>query len=350
MIHDQAQRSVALGHHSIGLAEDVFIIAEAGVNHDGELAVAHELIDVAVECGANAVKFQTFRPEALVSQTAGTTPYQQAAGFDSSQSEMLAKLTLPESAWRELRSHCDDEGITFLSTPFDYQSAELLAELGVPGMKLGSGELTNLPYLAAVADFGIPLILSTGMASREEIAQALEATRNSPLTFLLHCVSAYPAPLADANLRAIPAMREEFGVEVGWSDHTEGSVTAVAATALGATILEKHITTDRTRRGPDHAASLEKAEFAAYVRDVRDVSLALGDGVKRRMPSETANAHLVRRSYHAAKDLPVGTVIGADDVAILRPEGGLHPGAQVVGRTVSKAVAAGSPLREDDLA
>ncbi len=341
---------MVFGSHRIGPSEEIFIIAEAGVNHDGDVAVAHELIDLAADTGANAVKFQTFKPEALVTGSADTTPYQKAAGFSESQSEMLARLTLPESAWSELRDHSTERGITFLSTPFDYDSALMLAELGVPGLKIGSGELTNTPYLAAIAEFGIPMIVSTGMGTREEIAAALEATANAPATVLLHCVSAYPAPLAEANLRAIPALRKEFGVEVGWSDHTPGSVTAIAATALGSTLLEKHITMDKTRRGPDHSASLERAEFTDYVRLVREVHFAVGDGNKRRMPSEEANAALVRRSFHAVREIPAGATITADDVAILRPEGGLSPSALVIGRQTKRAIVAGSPVTAGDLA
>ncbi|MGN7249511.1 N-acetylneuraminate synthase family protein [Arthrobacter sp. SAFR-014] len=349
MTHDPYSAPVTFGSHRIGPEEDIFIIAEAGVNHDGDVAVAHELIDLAADTGANAVKFQTFKPEALVTGSADTTPYQKKAGFAESQSEMLARLTLPESAWSELRDHCTDRGITFLSTPFDYDSAKMLAELGVPGLKIGSGELTNTPYLSAIAEFGIPMIVSTGMGTLSEIAAALEATAAAPATVLLHCVSAYPAPLEEANLRAIPALRNEFGVEVGWSDHTPGSVTAVAATALGSTLLEKHITTDKTRNGPDHSASLEKAEFADYVRAVRDAHASLGDGRKRRMPSEEANAALVRRSYHAVRDMAAGSVVSAADVAILRPEGGLTPSSLVIGQKTSRAVSAGSPLTAEDL-
>lgn len=342
-------RSVEFGSHRIGADHDVFIIAEAGVNHDGDIAVAHELIDFAADTGANAVKFQTFRPEALVTAAAATTPYQQKAGFSESQSEMLARLTLPGSAWKELRQHCEERGITFLSTPFDLESAHMLAGIGVPGLKIGSGELTNTPFLAAVADLGVPLILSTGMGSGDEVEQALEATAAAPDTVLLHCVSAYPAPLDDANLLAIASMRRKFDTEVGWSDHTPGSLTAIAATAIGATLLEKHITTDRTRNGPDHAASLERAEFQEYVSAVRQTTAALGDGNKRRMPSEEDNAVLVRRSYHVVRPVSAGDALSPDDVAVLRPEGGLAPSADVVNRIAAHDLAPGSPLLPADL-
>ncbi|WP_082057052.1 N-acetylneuraminate synthase family protein [Psychromicrobium lacuslunae] len=350
MTHETPSESVSFGPHRIGAQEEIFIIAEAGVNHDGDVAVAHELIDIAADTGANAVKFQTFKADALVTGTADTTPYQKEAGFAESQSEMLTRLTLPDSAWVELRDHCEQRGITFLSTPFDFESARMLAEIGVPGLKIGSGELTNTPFLSAVAEFGIPMIVSTGMGTREEIAAALKATEAAPATVLLHCVSAYPAPLEEANLRAIPALREEFGVEVGWSDHTPGALTAIAATALGSTLLEKHITTDKTRNGPDHSASLERDEFAEYVRSVRQAHSALGDGKKRRMPSEEANAPLVRRSYQVVRPVTAGAVLQAADVAILRPEGGLAPSAQVIGRRAVRDIQAGAPLLAEDLA
>ncbi|GAB3532820.1 N-acetylneuraminate synthase [Arthrobacter tecti] len=336
--------SIKFGHHSLGLNEDVFIIAEAGVNHDGDVAIAHQLIDIAADTGANAVKFQTFRPAALVTAGAATTPYQKKAGFSESQSEMLTRLTLPDAAWEELKQHCDERAITFLSTPFDVASAEMLARIGVPGLKIGSGELTNVPFLRTIAELGIPLIVSTGMGSVDEIHEALEATANAPATVLLHCVSAYPAPLGEANLLAIPAMRREFRTEIGWSDHTPGAVTAIAATALGATLLEKHITTDRERNGPDHRASLEAAQFADYVSDVRAAKESLGDGRKRRMPSEEDNAHLVRRSYHTVRSIPQGAVITEEDVAVLRPEGGMKPSAQVVGAVAVRDLPAGFPV------
>ncbi|WP_246669928.1 N-acetylneuraminate synthase family protein [Arthrobacter zhaoguopingii] len=345
----QIPAPVQFGMHRIGADEEVFVIAEAGVNHDGDLGVAHELIDLAAEAGANAVKFQTFRPSALVSASAATTPYQKNAGFAQYQSEMLAALTLPDSAWTELHAHCTERSITFLSSPFDLESAQLLAGVGVPGLKIGSGELTNTPFLRAVSDLGAPLIVSTGMASLEEIERALEATAAAPSTVLLHCVSAYPAPAAEANLAAIPAMAAQFGVQVGWSDHTLGAVASIAAVALGATLLEKHITTDKSRTGPDHAASLDPGEFHDYVAAIRATSASLGDGFKRRMPSEEENARLVRRSLHAAQPIAAGAVITEEDLVILRPEGGLAPSEVIVGAVAARAVAAGSPITADDL-
>ncbi|NHC14604.1 N-acetylneuraminate synthase family protein [Motilibacter deserti] len=327
-----------------------YVIAEAGVNHDGDLGVAHELIDVAVAAGADAVKFQTFDPDALVAAGADVTPYQRRSGVTTGQRDMLAALALPATAWSELAKHAEQVGISFLSSPFDAASARLLVDLGVGMLKVGSGELTNLPFLAELATAGLPLLLSTGMATEDEVADALAAVGTAVPVSLLHCVSAYPAPFEDANLRVIPRMQERFGVPVGWSDHTEGTVTAVAAVALGASLLEKHITTDRTRTGPDHAASMEPAVFTQYVADVRAAAGSLGDGQKRRMPSEQANAPLVRRSWHAAVDLAPGAVLSASDVVALRPETGIPPTMSLVGRQVARPVPAGQPVRPEDLA
>lgn len=328
---------------------DVVVIAEGGVNHDGDPELAHRLVDVAADAGADVVKFQTFDPARLVSVAADTTPYQRARGAAEGQRALLEALTLPTSVWAELRDHALERGLTFLSTPFDLGSAELLVELGVPALKVSSGELTNTPFLRALASYGVPLLVSTGMGSADEVAAAVEACAAAPGTVLFHCVSAYPAPLDQCNLRAIPALADAHGLPVGWSDHTIGTTSALGAVALGASLLEKHVTTDRTRPGPDHAASLEPDELTAYVDACRGLARALGDGVKRRVPAEEENAPLVRRSWHAARDLAAGSVITPDDVVLLRPEGGAAPSLDVVGRTVSAAVAAGAPLHPDDL-
>ena len=328
---------------------EVVVIAEGGVNHDGDPQVAHRLVDVAADAGADVVKFQTFDPARLVSATAGTTPYQRAAGAAQGQRDLLAALTLPTSVWAELRDHATQRGLTFLSTPFDLGSAELLVGLGVPALKVSSGELTNTPFLRALAGFGVPLLVSTGMGTAAEVADAVAACAAAPGTVLFHCVSAYPAPVEQCNLRAIPALAAAHGVPVGWSDHTTGVESALGAVALGAAVLEKHVTTDRTRSGPDHAASLEPDELARYVASCRALARALGDGVKRRVPAEEENAPLVRRSWHAARDLPAGSVLVEADVVLLRPEGGAAPGTDVVGRRLVAAVAAGEPVRPADL-
>ncbi|KQY50245.1 MULTISPECIES: N-acetylneuraminate synthase family protein [unclassified Nocardioides] len=330
-------------------ADRLTVIAEAGVNHNGDEALAHELIDVAARSGADAVKFQTFDPALLVSSHAQTTPYQRDRGGAEDQAGLLAALTLPAEAWERLRDHAEGEGLTFLSTPFDLDSARLLADLGVAAIKTSSGELTNTPFLRALAELGLPLLVSTGMGDEAEVAAALEATSAAPSVTLLHCVSAYPAPIDEANLRVIPALAAKHGVPVGWSDHTLGLTSAVAAVALGATVLEKHVTTDRTLPGPDHAASLEPDELTDYVTAVRDAFASLGDGVKRRMPAEVENATLVRRSWHAARDLPSGHTLVPDDAVTLRPEHGLAPSTAVVGARVIRPVRAGDPITAADV-
>ncbi|HEX2163260.1 MAG TPA: N-acetylneuraminate synthase family protein [Thermoanaerobaculia bacterium] len=339
---------IAVGARRVGPGEPCLVIAEAGVNHDGDPALAHRLVDVAAAAGADAVKFQTFRPEGLVSDEAAAAPYQRRSGAVS-QREMLARLTLPESAWAELAAHAGERGLLFLSTAFDLASLDLLLAVGVSALKAPSGELDNLPFLAELARRGLPLLVSTGMGTLDEVAAAVDAAAAAPGLALLHCVTAYPAPVEESNLLAIPAMAGRFGVPVGWSDHTEGSVTAVAAVALGAAVLEKHFTTDRRRPGPDHAASAEPDELAAYVAAVRAAEASLGDGIKRPVPSERENLRFARRSHHAARELAPGETIAAADVALLRPADGLPPAAKVVGRVVARPVAAGRPLCAEDL-
>ena len=326
-----------------------FVIAEAGVNHDGDVQVAHRLVDVAADSGADAVKFQTFDPATLVAVDARTTPYQQRAGSELTQSQLLEALTLPQEAWRELDAHARERGLIFFSTPFDLGSAEMLVRLGVPLLKIASGELTNLPFLDAVADLGLPLMISTGMGDLAEVDAAVAVASKKVEVALFHCVSAYPAPIDECNLRAIPAMQGRYDVPVGWSDHSLGNTTAVAAAALGARLFEKHFTLDSAAPGPDHAASLEPDQLGAYVRAIRETVLALGDGVKRRVPSEQENAPLVRRSWHAGCDLPAGTVIDDEHLVALRPETGISVAVDVVGRRTARPVAAGQPLGHDDL-
>lgn len=331
------------------ITHQVKVIAEAGVNHDGDERLAHELIDIAVAAGADAVKFQTFDPDALTSAHADATPYQRERDGSADQRSMLRRLMLPSDAWTRLRDHCNQAGIEFLSTPFDLSSARMLVDLGVGALKLSSGELTNTPFLAEVAGMGVPLLVSTGMGDAAEVADAVAACSDAPALTLLHCVSAYPAPLGEANLRVIPAMAAAHRCPVGWSDHTLGMTTAIAAVALGATVLEKHFTSDPTRPGPDHAASLDPAALGDYVRAVRDCAASLGDGVKRPMPSEAENAPLVRRSWHATRDLKVGDVLAPDDVTAMRPALGISPAVPVVGGRMTADVAAGAPIRPTDL-
>ena len=340
-----------MAEHEIGV-DGVFVIAEAGVNHDGDVEVAHRLIDAAADAGAGAVKFQTFVPDALASPSAPTAAYQRARDGGDDQRSMLVRLALPTDAWASLQAHARDRRVVFLSTPFDRASAELLDRLDVPAFKVGSGELTNLPFLALLARTGRPLIVSTGMATMVEVAAAVDAIRATGYRqlALLHCVSSYPAAPADANLAAIRMMREAFGVQTGWSDHTPGTELPVAATALGAVIIEKHLTLDRSRRGPDHAMSLEPPEFAAMVRAIRATEQALGGGAKVPAAAELEIAAVARRSLHWTQDLPLGTTIEARHLVAQRPGTGLSPARTVdfVGRHTTRMVTAGAMVSEAD--
>ncbi|MFL6099150.1 MAG: N-acetylneuraminate synthase family protein, partial [Actinomycetales bacterium] len=286
---------------------------------------------------------------ALVSETARTAAYQAASTGVQTQRELLEQYVLPDSAWPELRDHATARRIEFMSTAFDLASLDLVCRLGVHALKLGSGELTNRPLLTEVARRGLPVICSTGMATEAEVADAVGWLAGVPGLLLMHCVSSYPAPVEQANLRALVTLRERFDRPVGWSDHTLGSVTAVAAVALGATALEKHVTLDRSRSGPDHAASADRDGFASYVEQVRQAFAALGDGVKAPVPAEAANAPLVRRSWHAARDLGPGERLTTDDVALLRPASGLAPSVDLVGRELARPVRRGEPLLAADL-
>ena len=332
--------------------DSVFVIAEAGVNHDGDVDVAHRLIDAAADAGASAVKFQTFVPEALASAGAPTAAYQRERDGADDQRAMLERLALPTEAWAALQAHARERGIVFLSTPFDEASADLLDQLDVPAFKVGSGELTNLPFLSVLARRGRPLIVSTGMATMVEVAAAVDAIRatGERQLALLHCVSSYPAAPDDANLAAMATMREAFGLQTGWSDHTPGIELPVAATALGAAIIEKHLTLDRDRHGPDHAMSMEPEEFAAMVAAIRSTSRAVGDGDKVPTDAEREIASVARRSLHWTRDLPAGTTIEAGHLTAQRPGTGLSPARTVdlVGRRTTRAVTAGALVLAED--
>ncbi|AIE86637.1 N-acetylneuraminate synthase [Fimbriimonas ginsengisoli] len=334
------------------LPSHCLFIAEAGVNHNGDLALAVELIDAAKAAGADAVKFQSFKTDQLVTRSAAKADYQKrSTDAEESQFEMVRRLELSEEAHEQLIQRCKDVGIQFMSTPFDEESAAMLARLGVPCYKLPSGEVTNLPFLRHVAGYGVPIILSTGMSTLAEVDQAVQAileTGNDRLA-LLHCVSNYPADPADVNLRAMHTMDTAFGLPVGYSDHTTGFEVTLAAVALGARIIEKHFTLDRNLPGPDHKASLEPDEIAAAVRGVRVVESALGTGRKVPAASEANTASVARRSLVAARDLPAGTRLSEADIAILRPGTGLPPAMlpHLVGMTLSHPVSAGDLFRLD---
>lgn len=333
----------------IGDNQPSFIIAEAGVNHNGDLNLAHQFIDVAVECGADAVKFQTFNADQLVTRAAPKATYQLATtDAGESQFEMLRRLELDAEAHNALIEHCHDKHITFLSTPFDETSADLLETLGIPAFKIPSGEITNLSYLTHLAKKSKPMIVSTGMAYLGEVETAvrtIETAGNHALA-LLQCVSNYPANPADINLRSMHTMQLAFNVPVGYSDHTPGIEVSLAAIALGACIIEKHFTLDRNLPGPDHQASAEPAEFAALVRGIRFVESALGNGRKQPAASEANTAAVARKSLVAACDIPVGATLTETMIQIKRPGTGLPPVMRefLIGRIVRNKISAGTLL------
>jgi N-acetylneuraminate synthase len=347
-------KTVEFAGRKVGTGQPCFIIAEAGVNHNGDVALAERLVDAAVRAGADAVKFQTFEAERLISAAAPKAEYQLRAGDPrESQLDMVRRLELSPEEYRQLAAYCERRRILFLSTPFDRKSVDLLVELGVPALKVGSGEITHWPFLEHVARSGLPIILSTGMAHLGEVDEAVRVVQsagNGELA-LLHCVSNYPADPEDANLRAMRTMAVAFQLPVGYSDHTLGIEVSLAAVALGACIIEKHFTLDRDLPGPDHRASLEPRELAALVRGIRIVESALGHGLKCPAPSEANTTAVARRSLVAAQDIPTGTTLTAGMVAIKRPGTGLPASflPHVVGRTVRVEVLAGSLLRFDML-
>ena len=344
---------VEIGGRGIGDGAPPFLIAEVGVNHNGSPETALRLVDAAAVAGADAVKFQTFSAEALATARAPLAEYQRRGSASGSQLEMLRALELPREALRAARDRAVELAITFLSTPFDLPSVQLLADLGVPAYKVGSGDLTNLILLRAVAARRRPLIVSTGMATLAEVEAAVAAVRaaGDPPLILLHCTSAYPAAAADANLRAMATLRERFGVPVGYSDHTLGVATAIAAVALGAAVVEKHLTLDRSLSGPDHAASLEPAEFAEMAAGLRDAHAALGDGRKEPRSGEADTTLASRRSLVAARAVKAGAPIAAGDIDARRPAGGISPMRldEVVGRRAARDLVPGAQLHAKDL-
>lgn len=308
----------------------VFIIAEAGVNHNGSLDLAKELVDVAAEAGADAVKFQTFKADKLVSKRAQKAEYQkQTTSVAESQYEMIKKLELDESAHRELIRHCKEKQIMFLSTPFDHDSIELLSNLGIPIFKIPSGEITNLPYLRHIGRLGKEVILSTGMADLGEIEDALDVLIQAGVPkekiTVLHATTEYPCPIEEVNLRAMLTIRAAFGVKVGYSDHTQGIEVPIAAAAIGACVIEKHFTLDRTMEGPDHKASLEPKELRAMVQSIRHITQAMGDGLKKASKSEAKNMVIARKSIVAAHAIKTGEVFSADNITVKRHGNGICP-------------------------
>ena len=311
-------------------ANKVFIIAEAGVNHNGSIELAYKLIDIAVEAGADAVKFQTFKAENLVTKSADKADYQKQTTDESeSQFEMIKKLELDFDIHKKLINYCKEKDIMFLSTPFDHESIDLLNELQLQIFKIPSGEITNLPYLRHIGLLNKKVFLSTGMSNLQEVGDALTVLINSGTLkeniTVLHANTMYPTPMEDVNLNAMQTIHKEFGVAVGYSDHTLGIEVDIAAVAMGASIIEKHFTLDKAMDGPDHKASLEPDELKAMVSAIRNIEKALGDGVKRPSKSEQPNIVVVRKSIVATKFIKKGDMFTEDNLAAKRPGTGISP-------------------------
>ena len=308
----------------------VFIIAEAGVNHNGSLELAKKLVDAAAGAGADAVKFQTFKANNLVSKSAHKAEYQkQTTAADETQHAMLAKLELDDAAHRAIIEHCKGRQILFLSTPFDIESADMLEGLGMSIYKIPSGEITNLPYLRHISRLGKEIILPTGMSDLQEVENALgvlesEGAPRSKIT-ILHATTEYPCPMEDVNLKAMLTIQKAFGVKVGYSDHTSGIDVPIAAVALGACVIEKHFTLDRAMDGPDHKASLNPDELKAMVSAIRNIEQALGDGLKRPSPSELKNIPIARKSLVAICDIKKGDLFSEKNLGAKRPGHGISP-------------------------
>lgn len=320
------------------------VIAEAGVNHNGSLDMAKKLALAAKKSGADFIKFQTFKAENLVNRNTEQAEYQKknTGKTDESQFEMLKRLELSYQNFIELKQYCDLIGIKFLSSPFDIESIKFLSELGMEYMKIPSGEITNLPYLRAVAASKLPIIMSTGMCSMEDIEFALRTLKDngvetSQIT-LLHCNTEYPTPFKDVNLNAMKTLEQTFGIPVGYSDHTKGIEVAVAAVALGAKVIEKHFTLDKTLPGPDHIASLEPKELKAMVTSIRNIEEALGEGAKVVTDSEKKNINIARKSIVAAKDIKKGETFTEENLTTKRPGNGISPKLwdTVVGRIAER--------------
>jgi len=321
----------------------VFIIAEAGVNHNGSIELAFKLIDAAVEAGVDAVKFQTFKAENLVSKNTQKAEYQkQTTNPLESQLDMLKKLELDVDVHKKLIKYCNAKGIMFLSSPFDHESIDLLNELGLKIYKIPSGEITNLPYLRRIGSLAKQVILSTGVSTLKEVGDALailvdSGTKKENIT-VLHANTMYPTPMEDVNLNAMLTIQKEFGVAVGYSDHTLGIEVDIAAVAMGASCLEKHFTLDKTMDGPDHKASLEPEELKAMVGAIRNIEKALGSSEKKPSPSESVNIKVVRKSIFANQNIKKGDLLTDKNIAVKRPGGGISPMQwdEVIGTISSK--------------
>lgn len=319
----------------------VFIIAEAGDNHNGKFDLALQLVDKAVEAGADCVKFQTFVTEEMMSTTAQKADYQkEQTDNDENQFDMVKKLELTFDDFRKIKAYCEEKGIMFLSTPFDTLSVDFLESMEIPFWKIPSGEINNLPYLIKIAKTGKDVILSTGMSTVEEIGEAINILKEhgAGKITLLHCNTEYPTPFEDVNLLAMNALKEQFQVEVGYSDHTLGIEVAIAAVAMGASVIEKHFTLDKTMEGPDHQASLEPEELKIMIQSIRNIEKSLGDGKKKPSDSEKKNIIIARKSIVARRAIAEGEVFAEENLAIKRPGDGMSPmhWFDVIGKTATK--------------
>jgi N-acetylneuraminate synthase/N,N'-diacetyllegionaminate synthase len=346
--------SLEIGARRLGPGNPVFVIAEAGVNHNGDLARAIELVDVARAAGADAVKFQLYRVEEQVSGATHTAAYQRERTGSDDMKAMAASYELPWEAHREIAAHCREVGIAYLASCFDPRAVEFLLELGAESIKIASGEITNDPLLECAAATDRPILLSTGMSSLDEVARAVERIRRygDGGVALFQCVSSYPADPATINLRAMVTMGEALGTPYGYSDHTEGHAVAAAAVGLGACMVEKHFTTDRTLVGPDHAMSLDPAELTAFVRAVRDATAALGDGIKAPCAEELEMRAVARRGLVSARPIAAGETLVDDCVTLKRPATGIEACFRraVLGRKAAVAIPGDVPITWDMLA
>lgn len=345
--------AVKIGDRVVGAGHPCYVLAEAGVNHNGEWDLAVELVRAAKRAGADAVKFQTFRASRLITSSAPKAAYQlRTTNPSESQTEMLRRLELPEDWHPRLIDLCRTEGIDFMSTPYSFEDVDLLVSMGVSALKLASIHCAEPIFVAYAARTGLPLILATGMATLAEVDAAMRAAREvgNDKVVLLQCTTDYPSRLEDANVRTIPVMRQAFQTPVGYSDHTETSIPCAAAVALGACLVEKHLTLDRAMPGPDHAASFDPAQFAELVRAIRETERALGTGIKQPCDVERENAKTMRRGCAARRDLKAGDLLAESDVALLRPASGLLPSqlAAVIGRPLRRDIPAGQHLDLSD--
>ncbi len=347
-------KQIFIGGKKIGACQPVFIIAEAGVNHNGKLSLARKLIDAAADTGADAVKFQTFSPDELVTKSAARAAYQTKNEKRKTESQyaMLKRLALPREWHAELKRYVEKRGLVFLSTPFSFADAEFLRKLGVEAIKVSSGDANNYPYLRRIAAWGLPILLSTGMADMKEVREAVrtvEKAGNKKL-ILLQCTTNYPTPFREVNLRAITTLQKEFAVPVGFSDHTVGSEAAIAAVALGACVIEKHFTLDRNLPGPDHKASLEPDELKDFVKKIRNIESALGTGEKIPFASERETAKVARKSLVTLKRVKKGERFTTENFTVKRPGTGLPPKNydNVIGTRAAHNISADTLLAEHD--